>query len=316
LKPHAECGACMVHWVYDRAAPHTTDKDMARLVRSIVDILLRDVSPDANLGALCNSTVFAVSALTPGLVTHYEALKATSDEHARNFLPEAATHILNAATAREGFERSCFLAAAANVSPLGAPSGAYTFSEMRALMAEQGSRPVVVGDVYRAVKAARSMLYVTDNAGEIGFDSLVISQLKAMGKQVTLVVKTNTFFEDATMSDALFFGLDRLVDEILTTGGFLVPDSLEPSVANALATSDLVMVKGTGSYEALKGELPSKPAIYMLKIKCPVIARETGMDLGTTIVKLEQDKGRNKQHKVKVEVKAKGEKGDRERGGI
>jgi uncharacterized protein with ATP-grasp and redox domains len=264
---------------------------MARLVRSIVDILLRDVSPDANLGALCNSTVFAVSALTPGLVTHYEALKAASDEHARNFLPEAATHILNAATAREGFERSCFLAAAANVSPLGAPSGAYTFSEMRALIAEEGSRPVVVGDVYRAVKAARSILYVTDNAGEIGFDSLVISQLKAMGKQVTLVVKTNAFFEDATMSDARFFDLDRLVDEIVTARGFLAPAELEPHAAKALGDADLVMAKGTGTYEALHGEMLGKPIIFMLKVKCSAIARQTGMDLGTTIVKLEQDKG-------------------------
>jgi damage-control phosphatase, subfamily I len=291
LKPHAECGPCLIHWVYDRAAPHTADKDMARLVRSIVDILLRDVSPDANLGALCNSTVFAVSALTPGLVTHYETLRVTSDEYAKTFLPEAATHILNAATAREGFERSCFLAAAANVSPLGAPSGAYTFSEMRALMTEEGSRPVVVGDAYRAVKAARSVLYVTDNAGEIGFDSLVISQLKAMGKKVTLVVKENSFFEDATMSDARFFGLDRLVDGIVTTRGFLAPAELEPHAAKALSDADLVMAKGTGTYEALHGELLGKPIIFMLKVKCSAIARQTGMGMGTTIVKLEQDKG-------------------------
>ena len=98
----SECGACLIHWVYDRAAPHTADKDVARLVRSILDILLRDVSPDANLGALCNSTVFAVSALTPGLVTHYEALKARSDEHAKALLPEAATHILNACDCPRG----------------------------------------------------------------------------------------------------------------------------------------------------------------------------------------------------------------------
>ena len=307
MKPHAECGACLIHWVYDRAAPHTADKDVARLVRSILDILLRDVSPDANLGALCNSTVFAVSALTPGLVTHYEALKARSDVHAKAFLPEAATHILNGATAREGFERSCFLAAAANVSPLGAPSGAYTFSEMRSLLTDEGSRPVVVGDVYGAVKAAHSILYVTDNAGEIGFDSLVMAQLKAMGKRVTLVVKENSFFEDATMSDARFFDLERLVDEIVTTRGFLAPAELEPRAAKALGDADLVMAKGTGTYEALQGEILGKPIIFMLKVKCSAIARQTGMDLGTTIVKLEQTKGRTKPiRRVKVEVKAKG----------
>ena len=303
MKPEVECGACMVHWVYDRAAPHTADKDMARLVSSIVDILLRDVSPEANLGALCNSTVYAVSALTPGLVTHYETLKAASDENARTLLPEAAAYILDASTAQEGFERSCFLAAAANVSPLGAPTGSYTFTDLRRLMTADAPGVLVAADVYGAVKAAKHILYMTDNAGEIGFDSLVLSQLKAMGKRVTLVVKTSAFFEDATVSDARFFGLDKLVDEIVTTAGFLVPDSLEPSTAKALAASDLVMVKGTGSYEALQGELVGKPAIYMLKIKCSAIARQTGMGMGTTIVRLEQIKGRKKQHKVEVKRK-------------
>ena len=130
------------------------------------------------------------------------------------------------------------------------------------------------------------MLYVTDNAGEIGFDSLVLTQLKAMGKHVTLVVKEKTFFEDATKSDALFFGLDRLVDSIVTARGFLAPAELEPHAAQALHDADLVLAKGTGSYEALRDELGRKPAIFMLKVKCPAIARETGLNIGMTIVKL------------------------------
>ena len=303
MKPHAECGPCLIHWVFDRAAPHTADKETAPLVRSIVDILLKEVSPDANLGALCNSTVYAVTALTPGLVGHYGNLKAKSDEHARTFLPEAATYIINAATAREGFERSCFLAAAANVSPLGAPSGAYTFSEMRSLMAQQGSRPAIVGDVYGAVRASNNILYVPDNAGEIGFDALVMAQLKAMGKRVTLVVKEGTFFEDATIDDARFFDLEGLVDEIVTTRGFLAPADLEPDAARALSEADLIMAKGTGTYEALHGEPLGRPVIFMLKIKCAVLARETGMGMGTVVVKVEQPKGRKRQQKVKVKVK-------------
>ena len=287
MKPHPECGACLVHWVYERTVAHTVPEDTSALIRRIVGILLEETSPAANVGALCNSTVWAALEITPALAGHYEHQKAKSNENAKQVLPEAAMHIVNADTARTSFERACFLAAAANVSPLGAPSGAYTFSEMRSLMTEQNPAPTVVGDAYDAVRSARRVLYVTDNAGEIGFDSLVLTQLKAMGKHVTLVVKTNAFFEDATMSDALFFGLDRLVDEIITTAGFLVPDSLEPSVAQSLAASDLVMAKGTGSYEALKDELGRKPAIFMLKVKCPAIARETGLDTGKTVVKLE-----------------------------
>lgn len=292
MKPHPECGACLVHWVYERAAAHTAPEDMSTLIRRIVGILLDETSPAANVGALCNSTVWAVLETTPALAKHYEKLKAESNKHARHLLPEAATHILNADTARSGFERACFVAAAANVSPLSAPSGAYTFSEMRSLVSGEGPPPAVAGDAYSAVKAARRVLYVTDNAGEIGFDSLVLTQLKAMGKHVTLVVKKKTFFEDATISDALFFGLDALVDSIITVEGFLTPAALEPPAAQALHDADLVLAKGTGSYEALKDELGHKPTIFMLKVKCPAIARETGLDIGTTIVKLERGRAR------------------------
>jgi damage-control phosphatase, subfamily I len=239
------------------------------------------------VGALCNSTVLAALEITPSLAKHYEHLKAESNEHAKQVLPEAAMHIVHANTARASFERACFLAAAANVSPLSAPSGAYTFSELRSLMREESPVPIIVGDAYGVVKRTRRVLYVTDNAGEIGFDSLVLTQLKAMGKHVTLVVKEKTFFEDATKSDALFFGLDRLVDSIITARGFLSPAELEPHVAEALHDADLVLAKGTGSYEALKDELGRKPAIFMLKVKCPAIARETGLDTGTTAVMLE-----------------------------
>jgi uncharacterized protein with ATP-grasp and redox domains len=287
MKPHPECGACLIHWVYERAAAHTAPDNTSVLIRRIVGILREETSPAANIGALCNSTVWTALELTPALGEQYERLKAASNEHARQILPEAALYTVTADTARASFERACFLAAAANVSPLNAPSGAYTFSELRSLMGGGGPAPAVVGDVYGAVKAARRVLYVADNAGEIGFDSLVLTQLKAMGKHLTLVVKEKTFFEDTTKSDALFFGLDGLVDSIITARGFLVPGELEPHAAQALHDADLVLAKGTGSYEALKDELGHKPAIFMLKVKCPAIARETALDVGTTVVRLE-----------------------------
>jgi uncharacterized protein with ATP-grasp and redox domains len=287
VKPHPECGACLIHWVYERAAAHTPSENTSALIRRIVGILLEKTSPTVNLGSLCNSTVHAALEMTPALAKHYEHLKTTSNKNAEQVLGEAATYILNADTARSSFERACLLAAAANVSPLSAPSGAYTFSEMRPLMTGEGSTPVIEGDVYGAVNSCRRVLYVTDNAGEIGFDALVITQLKSMGKHVTLVVKEKTFFEDATTDDARFFALQDLTDEIVTAPGFLVHGALEPKVQSALDKSDLVMAKGTGCYEAMKDELEHKTAVFMLKVKCPAIARETALEMGTTVVKLD-----------------------------
>ncbi len=92
-------------------------------------------------------------------------------------------------------------------------------------------------DLFGVLKESRHVLYVTDNAGEIGFDSLVIRQIKEMGLKVTLVVKKQTFFEDATLEDVHAFGLSELVDEVVTVPGFMAPQELEPSVAGLLKSS-------------------------------------------------------------------------------
>jgi hypothetical protein len=62
---------------------------------------------------------------------------------------------------------------------------------------------------------------------------------------------------------------------------------MDKETAASFKSCDLVIAKGTGSYEALHGEIPDKKAVYMLKIKCKPIARELGMDEGNIIVKVE-----------------------------
>jgi uncharacterized protein with ATP-grasp and redox domains len=46
------------------------------------------------------------------------------------------------------------------------------------------------------------------------------------------------------------------------------------------------MVKGMGSYETFSGETQGKPAVFMLKVKCDVIAGKTGVAKGKVLVKL------------------------------
>jgi damage-control phosphatase, subfamily I len=287
MKPHSECGACLVHWVFERTAPYTPEGEATLLVRKIVGILLSDVSPTANVGSLCNGTVHAVFYSAQGLPQHYEDLKQKSNENAKKILPEAMEYIKKEKTLEGRMAKACFLAAAANVAPLNAPSSPYTFQEIRDLMHHGDADKAVVGDLFGTLKNARHVFYVTDNAGEIGFDSLVMRLIKDAGPRITLVVKEQTFFEDATIIDARTFGLDGLVDEILTVPGFLAPNEMDEATAAAFKSSDLVIAKGTGSYEALHGEIPDKKAIYMLKIKCKPIARELGMDEGKIIVKVE-----------------------------
>src|SRR5690606_18131494 len=108
----------------------------------------------------------------------------------------------------------------------------------------KGSMPVLQGDLHGAVMNAENILYLTDNAGEIGFDSLVIAMLKDMGKKVTLVVKEPAYFEDATMEDALFYGLDQVADKLIAVNKVFVPGKGAGPVRRAYRDSDLLVVKG------------------------------------------------------------------------
>ncbi len=287
MKPHQECGACLVHWVFERAAPYIPEGRAVELVRNIVKILLRDVSPEANVGLLCNNTVHAVFDTTPGLSGYYEDLKQKSNENAKKILPEAIEYINKERTMEGRLSQACFLAAAANVAPLNAPLSPYTFKEIREFMLHDNLRKALVGNLLEAVNGSSKVLYVTDNAGEIGFDSLVMHLIKEIGAKITLVVKKQTFFEDATMDDVHNFQLEELVDDIVTVPGFMVPDGIDSNTKKYFQSSDLIVAKGTGSYEALHGEIPHKKAVFMLKVKCKPIARELGMDEGNIIVNVE-----------------------------
>ena len=287
MKPDIECGFCTLRWVYERALQEVGDKEAPQLMRRIIGVLASELSPTVNVGSLCNKTMFAVSEYASSDAGYYNEFKRKSNEYAKSFLPRANDYINAGETPQEMFERACYLAAAGNVSPMHGPSGeAYTFVELVDLV-EGRNVPVLMGDVYKAVQGASNILYVTDNAGEIGFDSLLIARLKDMGKKVTLVVKEGPFFDDATMKDALFFGLDKLVDNIAVAKGFTVPGESPPQVSQAFDQCDLVVSKGTGSYEGLHGELADKKAVYMLKVKCKPIVRELGMEEGNIIVKVE-----------------------------
>jgi hypothetical protein len=46
--------------------------------------------------------------------------------------------------------------------------------------------------------------------------------------------------------------------------------------------------KGTGTYEALHGEMAGKPLVVMLKVKCRPIARQTGALEGEVVIGLDR----------------------------
>lgn len=134
----------------------------------------------------------------------------------------------------------------------------------------------------RVILKAKTILYLTDNAGEIFFDGLLIEQLK--GARVTLAVRGAPVINDATRSDAQAAGLDNIA-EIIDNGSD-APGTILGDCNNEFRRhfheADMVIAKGQGNFESLSDE--SREIFFLFKTKCPVISRHSGFCLGTYVL--------------------------------
>lgn len=133
-----------------------------------------------------------------------------------------------------------------------------------------------------AVDAARSILYIGDNAGEIVFDRLLIEQLPY--EKITFCVRGYPVINDATMEDADEVGMSDLVEVIDngddTPGTYL--ERCSELFRHYFDGADLIIAKGQGNYETLSDR--NRPIFFLLKAKCPVIARHIGCAQGRHVV--------------------------------
>ena len=287
MRPYSDCGPCVLKWIYERLEAPLSEAERFTVLKRVMSVLSKDLEPSANLGALCNRCLETVEEFFPATGAGYQAFKAKCNQAALELLDQAREFIAKGETPRERFERACGIASVGNVAPIGAPSAPFEFSHVEAIIEGKAPLPSRVGDVFKAASNARHAFYVADNAGEIGFDSLLISLLKELGLRVTLIVKEDPFFDDASLKDASFFGLDRAADAVLSVKAVFEPEHTPPEVADAFAKSDLVISKGTGNCEALWGVPTNKKKILMLKVKCGPMAEGMGAPIGTFMVRLE-----------------------------
>lgn len=102
---------------------------------------------------------------------------------------------------------------------------------------------------------ASSLVYLTDNCGEIVMDKLVIRILKEQypDLDITVVVRGFPVVNDATMEDAEETGLTSIVKVIgngAGVAGTWLP-GINQETKELLYTADLILAKGQGNFETL-----------------------------------------------------------------
>jgi uncharacterized protein with ATP-grasp and redox domains len=286
MKPFETCALCIIKWIYERVSSSAEEEQKYAIMRTIMDVLSHEFMPSANVALISKNILDILYEFVLAAETHYSGIKTRTNRAAEELLPASKEFVKKGETLQERLKRACCIASAGNVSTISAPTGAYEFVEVEDIIMGRGSIPLLMGDVFGAVERANHILFLADNAGEIGFDSLLIEELKAMGLDITLAVKEDPFFEDATLEDACYFDLDKLADDILTTRSVFVPGNSTPPLEEAYRKSDLIIAKGVFNFESLAGDNPLKPVIYMLKMKCRLLCEINEAEMGNAIVRL------------------------------
>lgn len=137
---------------------------------------------------------------------------------------------------------------------------------------------------------ARSILYFTDNCGEIVFDKLFLETLHGMyDVKVTAVTRTVPILNDALLKDAEEVGLSSvatLMENGIQDGiaGTVVAE-VSPKVRSLIDESDLLIAKGVGNYDAFTEETWLKGRLTMLfHGKCHPCCDPQGAPLGGLVV--------------------------------
>ncbi|MEW6593293.1 MAG: ARMT1-like domain-containing protein [Thermodesulfobacteriota bacterium] len=237
-------------------------------VAALLDRLDPSLSPPENAAFM-----YRLIAEHSGVTDPYAAIKAESNRLAGTLRSQARKGI---AAAADPLLAAIQYAMAGNVMDYGAH---HDFDAEETLAACLG-REAAINDYQefrRDLAAARTVLYLADNCGELVFDGLLIEQLE---REVTVAVKAAPVINDAQVADAVACGIDRIARVV--SNGTACPGTplsrVSAEFRKLFAEADLIISKGQGNFETLSE--CGRSLYFLLTVKCPVVSRYLGEKTG------------------------------------
>ena len=279
MKTYYECMPCFVNQALT-AMKRVPEPEKERLLRKV---LLRISQIDFALSPpeMARGIFDVIEEYLPESDLYYD-IKKKSNSYILNLEDELRDVIKKS---DDPFLTGLHLAIAGNIIDFGAKNN---FSdELIHSEIEQAMKIVLDRDLVtrfrREIEKAGKILYLGDNAGEIVFDKLFLEQLPC--DKITFAVRGSAIINDALIEDAEMVGMTELV-KVIPNG-----DNIPGTVLNRCSEefrkvfdeSDLIVSKGQGNYETLSDT--DKNICFLLKAKCPVIAKDLNRTVGDFIIK-------------------------------
>jgi uncharacterized protein with ATP-grasp and redox domains len=142
----------------------------------------------------------------------------------------------------------------------------------------------VYTDFCKELKTGKKLLYLTDNAGEIGFDRIFAEEIakKYPQLEITFCVRGEIIINDATRADAEAVGIPfPVIDNGNRVPGTQI-DLLGQEALDALNSADVILAKGMANCETMLG--CGYNIYYAFLVKCQRFVRQFGQPMFTPMI--------------------------------
>ncbi len=280
MKMGVECIPCLVRQAYEASCLVTDDdklreKILRQVLFRLAKVSFEDTPP--YIGRYIHGAVRLLS----GNSDPYLEIKQKSNILASQVISSLREVVESSA---DPFETSVRMAIAGNIIDCG-PGNDISEEKMQSAVSQCLKMAVpqkAFKELKDALDRASNILYLGDNAGEVFFDKLLLEQLRS--HPIKYVVKGAPILNDALSDDARSAGLDsfvRVIDNGSDLSGTVLEECSE-EFKEAFRNADLIIAKGQGNYETLMDE--QKNIFFLLKVKCPLIARNIGCEEGDAVI--------------------------------
>ena len=164
-----------------------------------------------------------------------------------------------------------------NYIDFSALQGEVSFEKLEGML-EEASRMELDMETYgkmcRELESGRKLLYLTDNAGEIGFDRIFAEEIrkKYPHLEITFCVRGGITMNDATRADAEAVGIPFPVIDNGNQVAGTVPELISAEAKQAMDEADVIIAKGQANTETLFG--CGYNIYYAFLVKCARFQRE------------------------------------------
>ena len=277
MKTYLDCIPCFFRQALASAKLSTDDEIVHLRVLNSVALMLPELALDVTPPEIAQQVYRIVYEIT-GNEDPYRDAKKRADELAMSFYPRMKDTV---EYSYDPLQTACKLSIAGNAIDLGAQQ---EYPDINSIIEESLSCTFDL-DFYEMLKqsitGASLILYIGDNAGEVVFDRILIEQIQKINThKIIYVVREKPIINDATISDAVRIGLDK-VAKVISSGSdapAIILSQCSSEMLDLYNSADVIIAKGQGNYESLCNR--SENIFFFFKVKCPVIARDSGYEIG------------------------------------